>query len=95
MEEIPWRTLTKKKKKRIELAPRDMVARSIDDQLKKHDEEYVLLDITHKPEKEIFTHLPNITSVCLRYGLDITRCSIPMFPAAHYMCGGVHVGLQG
>ena len=79
---------------RTELAPRDMVARSIDDQLKKHNEEYVLLDISHKPEKEILTHFPNIASVCLQYGLDITRCPIPMVPAAHYMCGGVLAGLQ-
>lgn len=80
---------------RKELAPRDVVARSIDDQLKKRDEKYVLLDISHKPKEEILSHFPNIASTCLQYGLDITRHPIPVVPAAHYMCGGVHAGLQG
>ncbi|XP_054815519.1 L-aspartate oxidase 2-a, chloroplastic isoform X2 [Prosopis cineraria] len=80
---------------RAELAPRDVVARSIDDQLKKRDEMYVLLDISHKPKEEILSHFPNIASVCLLYGLDITRYPIPVVPAAHYMCGGVRAGLQG
>ncbi|GER29484.1 L-aspartate oxidase [Striga asiatica] len=68
---------------------------SIDDQLKKHNEKYVLLDITHKPNHQILSHFPNIASECLRYGLDITRQPIPVVPAAHYMCGGVRAGLQG
>ncbi|KAL9323318.1 hypothetical protein ACSQ67_008175 [Phaseolus vulgaris] len=80
---------------RAELAPRDVVARSIDDQLKKRDEKYVLLDISHKPKEEILSHFPNISSTCLKYGLDITRHPIPVVPAAHYMCGGVQAGLQG
>lgn len=80
---------------RAELAPRDVVARSIDDQLKKRDEKYVLLDISHKPKEEILSHFPNIASVCLQHGLDITRCPIPVVPAAHYMCGGVQAGLKG
>lgn len=80
---------------RAELAPRDVVARSIDDQLKKRNEKYVLLDISHKPKEEILSHFPNIASVCLQYGLDITRYPIPVVPAAHYMCGGVRAGLQG
>lgn len=80
---------------RAELAPRDVVARSIDDQLKKRDEKYVLLDISHKPKEQILSHFPNIASTCLQYGLDITRHPIPVVPAAHYMCGGVHAGLQG
>ncbi|KAI4350695.1 hypothetical protein L6164_005125 [Bauhinia variegata] len=80
---------------RAELAPRDVVARSIDDQLKKRREKYVLLDISHKPKEEILSHFPNISSVCLQYGLDITRYPIPVVPAAHYMCGGVSAGLQG
>ncbi|CAL5186207.1 unnamed protein product [Lathyrus oleraceus] len=80
---------------RAELAPRDVVARSIDDQLKKRDEKYVLLDISHKPKNQILSHFPNIASTCLQYGLDITRHPIPVVPAAHYMCGGVHAGLLG
>nr|GEX04594.1 L-aspartate oxidase, chloroplastic [Tanacetum cinerariifolium] len=80
---------------RAELAPRDVVARSIDDQLKKRNENYVLLDISHKGRDEIFSHFPNIAAECLKYGLDITRDPIPVVPAAHYMCGGVRAGLQG
>ncbi|CAJ1946733.1 unnamed protein product [Sphenostylis stenocarpa] len=80
---------------RAELAPRDVVARSIDDQLKKRDEKYVLLDISHKPKEEILSHFPNISSMCLQHGLDITHHPIPVVPAAHYMCGGVQAGLQG
>ncbi|KAK4417767.1 L-aspartate oxidase, chloroplastic [Sesamum alatum] len=80
---------------RAELAPRDVVARSIDDQLKKRNEKYVLLDISHKPKEKILSHFPNIAAECLRHGLDITRQPIPVVPAAHYMCGGVRAGLQG
>jgi L-aspartate oxidase len=80
---------------REELAPRDVVARSIDDQLKKRNEKYVLLDISHKPREEILAHFPNISAECLKHGLDITRHPIPVVPAAHYMCGGVRAGLSG
>ncbi|CAK9154299.1 unnamed protein product [Ilex paraguariensis] len=80
---------------RAELAPRDVVARSIDDQLKKRNEKYVLLDISHKPREKILSHFPNIAAECLQYGLDITCQPIPVVPAAHYMCGGVRAGLQG
>lgn len=80
---------------RAELAPRDVVARGIDDQLKKRNEKYVLLDISHKPREKILSHFPNIAAECLKYGLDITRQPIPVVPAAHYMCGGVRAGLQG
>lgn len=80
---------------RAELAPRDVVARSIDDQLKKRGEKYVLLDISHRPRDAILAHFPNIAAECLRYGLDITRHPIPVVPAAHYMCGGVRAGLHG
>lgn len=80
---------------RAELAPRDIVARSIDSELKKRSEKYVLLDISHKPREKILSHFPNIAAECLRYGLDITRQPIPVVPAAHYMCGGVRAGLQG
>ncbi|XP_058091646.1 L-aspartate oxidase, chloroplastic [Magnolia sinica] len=80
---------------RAELAPRDVVARSIDDQLKQRKEKYVLLDISHKPKAEILSHFPNIAAECLHYGLDITREPMPVVPAAHYMCGGVRAGLHG
>ncbi|KAL3624245.1 L-aspartate oxidase 2-a, chloroplastic [Castilleja foliolosa] len=81
--------------KQAELAPRDVVARSIDDQLKKRNEKYVLLDISHRPEQQILSHFPNIAAECLQHGLDITQHPIPVVPAAHYMCGGVRAGLQG
>lgn len=80
---------------RAELAPRDVVARSIDDQLKKRNEKNVLLDISHKPREAILSHFPNIAAECLKFGLDITSQPIPVVPAAHYMCGGVRAGLQG
>ncbi|XP_078170335.1 L-aspartate oxidase [Carex rostrata] len=80
---------------RAELAPRDIVARSIDDQLKKCGEKYALLDISHKPREKILSHFPNIAAECLKFGLDITREAIPVVPAAHYMCGGVRAGLEG
>ncbi|KAL6888615.1 hypothetical protein ACP4OV_009641 [Aristida adscensionis] len=80
---------------RAELAPRDVVARSIDDQLKKRGDKYVLLDISHRPREKVLAHFPNIAAECLRYGLDITQQPIPVVPAAHYMCGGVQAGLQG
>jgi L-aspartate oxidase len=80
---------------RAELAPRDVVARSIDSELKKRKETYVLLDISHKPAGEILSHFPNIAAECLKYGLDITKQPIPVVPAAHYICGGVQTGLHG
>ncbi|KAF5936610.1 hypothetical protein HYC85_024116 [Camellia sinensis] len=70
---------------RVELAPRDVVARSIDDQLKKCNEKYVLLDISHNPREKILSLFPNIASECLKYGLDITRQPIPVVLATHYM----------
>ena len=80
---------------RAELAPRDVVARSIENELKKRKETYVLLDISYKPAEEILSHFPNIAAECLKYGLDITKQPIPVVPAAHYICGGVQTGLHG
>ncbi len=80
---------------RAELAPRDIVARSIDDYLKKHGEQSVYLDVTHLDKDLLFEYFPHITNTCKSFGIDITSEWIPVVPAAHYLCGGVITDTEG
>ena len=79
---------------RLSLAPRDIVARAIDHEMKIHGLDHVCLDVTHKEPETTKRHFPNIYAKCMSLGIDITRQYIPVAPSAHYMCGGILVDLD-
>jgi L-aspartate oxidase len=86
---MPWHD------ERAELAPRDIVARAIDFEMKKHGLDCVYLDISHRPLEFLQEHFPNIYARCMELGIDIARQPIPVVPAVHFTCGGVVTDLHG
>jgi L-aspartate oxidase len=88
-------TFMEKYDERLCLAPRDIVARAIDKELKNRGEEYVYLDVSHIDSEKVIENFPSIYEKCLTFGLDITREPIPVVPAAHYSCGGIVTDLDG
>ncbi|MBK7175467.1 MAG: L-aspartate oxidase [Bacteroidales bacterium] len=80
---------------RLSLAPRDIVARAIDNELKISGEDHLYLDARHLPKEELMSHFPGVFAKCLSIGIDMTRDMIPVVPAAHYVCGGIKVDEWG
>ncbi len=78
-----------------DLAPRDIVARAIDSEMKRTGTEYVWLDCRHFSKEKFTEHFPNIYQKCMSIGIDITKNMIPVAPAAHYSCGGIKVDEWG
>jgi L-aspartate oxidase len=89
------REFMQKYDERGSLAPRDIVARAIDNEMKIRGHEFVYLDVTHKDAEETKEHFPNIYKKCLELGIDITKDMIPVSPTQHYLCGGIVVDLNG
>ncbi|MDR2824559.1 MAG: L-aspartate oxidase [Prevotellaceae bacterium] len=89
------REFMQKYDERGSLAPRDIVSRAIDNEMKVHGENFVYLDVTHKDADETRHHFPNIYQKCLEKGIDITKDYIPVSPCEHYLCGGIDVDLNG
>lgn len=81
--------------KRKSLAPRDIVARAIDNEMKTRGDDFVFLDCTHLEKEALMQHFPNIYDKCLSLGIDINKDFIPVIPAAHYLCGGIKVDEYG
>jgi L-aspartate oxidase len=92
---IDGREFMHKYDSRLSLAPRDIVARAIDNEMKLTGDDYVHLDCRHLEKNELIRHFPTIYAKCLSIGIDITRDMIPVVPTAHYLCGGIKVNENG
>jgi L-aspartate oxidase len=95
LKDLKGREFMQKYDRRGALAPRDIVARAIDNEMKISGEDHVYLDATHLDKFIFFNHFPNIYSKCLSIGIDATKDMIPVVPAAHYSCGGIYVDKYG
>ncbi|MEA3452411.1 MAG: L-aspartate oxidase [Bacteroidota bacterium] len=91
---IDGKTFMEKYDERASLAPRDIVARAIDKELKNRGDDYVMLDASHTNKAELIKHFPNIYKKCLSINIDISKQAIPVVPAAHYLCGGIKTDIN-